>query len=1269
MRKLFTLFLLGCAAATANAQYQVQNGGFEEWETVSYQPPSGEAKTGEEPVHWNSFLTGTGNLKIVAGANQLEKVEESRPDSEGQYSAKLFARDVMFGIYAQGNLTTGCISMGSFTATDANGNYNYTNIEDDNFNQTFTGMPDAMHIWVKFNCTTEAYPYGKVNTILHTNGYYQDPYGNESSITAKVVAKAEKLDIQHSAEWQELTIPFVYEEGVDERPAFALVSFASNAQPGSGSEGDYMMVDDLEYLYYSELASLTYDGQDIFVEGQTAFKVVGEYDESLLECTSNGHGATIETSYDDAARMLTITVKGDDWSEDNLNEHVYTVAFLQAPVYQIPNADFEAEWTSDKEPGNGWNSFVSAGGQWASFASMSPSPEKVEGYNGGSAVKLTSKDLWIAKANGNLTTGRINMGSMSPEDAANYNFSDLTDAWHCLPFAGTPDSVECYAKFTSGGSENGRGQFILHDEYRYCDPETSNEEGYEAHKIALASILIPECEEWTRFSAPFEYTDTEADEQYMLASFTTNPVPGGSANDELIIDDVRFIYNSELASLTYDGQDIFVPGQANYVVKGLYYEDKLAYTSNGRAATVETDYDEYSRTLVITVKGNDWTEENRNEHVYEIAFVQEAGYQLANASFEDWEADNEPGNGWNSYISGEGNFVYEADNFPAPKKVEGLNGGSAVQLVSEVVDDRNVNGLLTTGKVNMGSLTQDELANYSFSEIENPLHSQPFGGTPDSVAVFAKFISGGSENGQGQFFLHDAYEYRDPEAANWEGYEEHKVASASILIPESKEWARFSAPFEYTGVEAPEMQYVLASFATNPVRGASAGDTLIVDSVFFIYNSELATLTYDGEDVFVAGEDSFEVNSDTFDESLLAYTANGRAATTEQSFDEEKKVLTITVKGEDWSADNLNQHVYIVTFAKKSVPLAEPVYQIPNADFEAEWTSDDEPGNGWNSFASAGGQWASFASMSPAPEKVEGYNGGSAVMLTSKNLFIANANGNLTTGRINMGSMSPADAANYNFSDLTEGTHCLPFAGTPDSVAVFAKFKAGADNEGKNGRGQFILHDEYEYRDPEVAEDESHKIALAAILIPECTEWTRFSAPFEYTGTETPEKQFLLASFTTNPVPGGSANDTLVVDDVKIIYNSELATLTYDGQDIFVAGEDSFEVIGTTYDETKLECTSNGRAATIEQSYDEEKKVLTITVKGNDWTEENLNQHVYAVTFNENGTGINEVEATTADAPFDVYTLSGVKVREAATDLNGLPRGIYIVNGKKVAVK
>ena len=36
---------------------------------------------------------------------------------------------------------------------------------------------------------------------------------------------------------------------------------------------------------------------------------------------------------------------------------------------------------------------------------------------------------------------------------------------------------------------------------------------------------------------------------------------------------------------------------------------------------------------------------------------------------------------------------------------------------------------------------------------------------------------------------------------------------------------------------------------------------------------------------------------------------------------------------------------------------------------------------------------------------------------------------------------------------------------------------------------------------------------------------------------------------------------------------------------------------------------------------------------------------------------------------FDVYTTTGVKVRSNATSLKGLPRGIYMINGKKVLVK
>jgi len=47
-------------------------------------------------------------------------------------------------------------------------------------------------------------------------------------------------------------------------------------------------------------------------------------------------------------------------------------------------------------------------------------------------------------------------------------------------------------------------------------------------------------------------------------------------------------------------------------------------------------------------------------------------------------------------------------------------------------------------------------------------------------------------------------------------------------------------------------------------------------------------------------------------------------------------------------------------------------------------------------------------------------------------------------------------------------------------------------------------------------------------------------------------------------------------------------------------------------------------------------------------------------------TGINEMQF---DKPVDVYDLRGNKVRSNTTDLNGLQKGVYIVNGKKTIVK
>ena len=49
--------------------------------------------------------------------------------------------------------------------------------------------------------------------------------------------------------------------------------------------------------------------------------------------------------------------------------------------------------------------------------------------------------------------------------------------------------------------------------------------------------------------------------------------------------------------------------------------------------------------------------------------------------------------------------------------------------------------------------------------------------------------------------------------------------------------------------------------------------------------------------------------------------------------------------------------------------------------------------------------------------------------------------------------------------------------------------------------------------------------------------------------------------------------------------------------------------------------------------------------------------------------GIQEIKMKNPAAKQGVYTLGGQKVKEQAEDLQDLPQGIYIIDGKKVVVK
>lgn len=302
--------------------------------------------------------------------------------------------------------------------------------------------------------------------------------------------------------------------------------------------------------------------------------------------------------------------------------------------YQIPNSDFEQEWVKlgeKTEPGHGWYSFVSAGGGFATFAPNTTT--QVEGYNSKKAVSISSVDLWVAKANGNLTTGKINMGSWTPTNEANYNYtSRSTEDGNC-PFVGIPDTVRCYAKFTRGGEGyNAAGTFIVHGDVDFKDPHESSE-NIATYEVARAVLDIAPSTDWQPVTASFTYSKTaeqiesaaELQTRYMLASFTTNPTPGGSAGDELIIDDVELIYNSQLASLAYNGTAIenFNKDKEYYTVTGEYAEGCLTAVSDGAGATTSISYNATTRIATITVQGNDVSVNPDNQHVYYVMFAPE----------------------------------------------------------------------------------------------------------------------------------------------------------------------------------------------------------------------------------------------------------------------------------------------------------------------------------------------------------------------------------------------------------------------------------------------------------------------------------------------------------------------------------------------------------------------------------------------------------------------------------------------------------------------
>lgn len=361
--------------------------------------------------------------------------------------------------------------------------------------------------------------------------------------------------------------------------------------------------------------------------------------------------------------------------------------------YQFNDPGFEGEDTEDEIIGgnNDWRSFADAIGDQSGFKDQSPAPELITGENAyggsGTSIKLKSVSLVLAKANGNLTTGYVNMGSTTPENKANHNVSRVSEGL-AMEFVGIPDAIGCWAKFIPGYyttgflsgkkyyyNEAARGRFIIHDaNVDYKDPENTDAD-YDGSKIAEAAIMITPTGtytgsgtskrtytegEWTYFEAPFTYYDNENEgvEQYLLASFTTNPTPGETQDDYLWIDDVYFVYYSTLSSLKYDGVELLTGSETGKTISidlsdKVYDKTKVTYTLKGRGATeYRYSYNANTGILQIIIRGNDYSA-SKNQTTYKIQFKKPGTGALTAMSVNDTPIDGFAKNSYYYTVEGE----------------------------------------------------------------------------------------------------------------------------------------------------------------------------------------------------------------------------------------------------------------------------------------------------------------------------------------------------------------------------------------------------------------------------------------------------------------------------------------------------------------------------------------------------------------------------------------------------------------------------------------
>jgi len=353
--------MLASAGMMANAQQeqtQLPNFGFEDWEACEGQADNAgssyamsgsyNVRPGSEPLNWNgSSVNQMGQEKILVsnidGAVQLQN---------------LFV-GLAWGSFKIGSTAPGYLTLGTpwvYAET------NVKNCDGGTFGGVeFKSKPDAIKGRFKRTDTNDENSY--IIAYLW-NGDFTSNIGsvdlktseeksnvdrailgkvtpNEDS-NGRLVASCEQTFKPTNDSWQEIEVPLTYVEGAgDPTMMNVIISAGDYWNRGYLKENTTLLVDDVEFVYYSRLASISLNKEAITLEeGKYDYTVRKplNFSEEDVEYTLEGESqsANVSVSVDTEKALVTVTVSNEYGTDtDGKSSHTYTFKYQKPEVEPV----------------------------------------------------------------------------------------------------------------------------------------------------------------------------------------------------------------------------------------------------------------------------------------------------------------------------------------------------------------------------------------------------------------------------------------------------------------------------------------------------------------------------------------------------------------------------------------------------------------------------------------------------------------------------------------------------------------------------------------------------------------------------------------------------------------------------------------------------------------------------------------------------------------------------------------------------------------------